>query len=55
MDLLEPGIEPGSPASQPDSLPAELHGKPKYDIILCQLDFNFNVVFHISKRQFLAL
>ena len=28
-DLPDPGIEPGSPASQADSLPAELSGKPK--------------------------
>ena len=29
-DLPNPGIEPGSPALQADSLPAELPGKPKY-------------------------
>ena len=28
MDLPDPGIEPGSPALQADSLPAELSGKP---------------------------
>ena len=28
-DLPNPGIEPGSPASQMDSLPTELTGKPK--------------------------
>ena len=28
-DLPNPGIEPGSPALQADSLPAELPGKPK--------------------------
>ena len=27
-DLPDPGIEPGSPALQADSLPAELGGKP---------------------------
>ena len=27
-DLLEPGIEPGSPALQADSLPTELQGNP---------------------------
>ena len=27
-ELLNPGIEPGSPALQADSLPAELPGKP---------------------------
>ena len=29
MDLLDPGIELGSPALQVDSLPTELSGKPK--------------------------
>ena len=29
-DLLDPGIEPGSPALQADSLPAEPHGKPHH-------------------------
>ena len=28
-DLPDPGIEPGSPALQVDSLPAELSGKPR--------------------------
>ena len=28
-DLPNPGIEPGSPAFQADSLPSELPGKPK--------------------------
>ena len=28
-DLPNPGIEPGSPALQADSLPAELQGKPE--------------------------
>ena len=27
-DLPDPGIKPGSPASQADSLPTELSGKP---------------------------
>ena len=32
-DLPDPGIEPGSPALQEDSLPTELHGKP-YDSLI---------------------
>ena len=28
-DLPDPGIEPGSPALQEDSLPSELPGKPQ--------------------------
>ena len=29
-DLPDPGIEPGSPALQADSLPSEPRGKPKF-------------------------
>ena len=31
-DLPDPGIEPGSPASQADSLPTELPGKPQREL-----------------------
>ena len=31
-NLPDPGIEPGSPALQADSLPSELLWKPSYDI-----------------------
>ena len=30
-DLPDPGIEPGSPALQADSLPTKLQGKPSFD------------------------
>ena len=33
-DLPDPGIEPGSPALQADSLPSEPPGKA-YDLIVC--------------------
>ena len=33
-DLPDPGITPGSPALQVDSLPAELPGKPKQSLLL---------------------
>ena len=33
-DLPNPGIEPGSPALQADSLPTELQGKPIYYVML---------------------
>ena len=32
-DLPDPGIEPGSPALQADSLPTELGGKPSKPLI----------------------
>ena len=32
-DLLDPGIEPGSPALQVDSLPTELSGKHIYRVL----------------------
>ena len=31
VDLFEPGMEPGSPALQADSLSTELSGKPEAD------------------------
>ena len=34
-DLPNPGIEPGSPALQVDSLPAELPGKPYTSPFIC--------------------
>ena len=34
-DLPNPGIQPGSPASQADSLPAELPGKPQVYVHIC--------------------
>ena len=36
-DLPDPRIEPGSPALQADSLPAELLGKPCSFVYICQL------------------
>ena len=41
-DLPDPGIEPGSPALQVDSLPTELSGKPS------------NKLFNIFKTQFVS-
>ena len=34
-DLPDPGIKPGSPAWQADSLPTELSGKPSYFEDIC--------------------
>ena len=39
-DLPDPGIEPGSPTLQVDSLPAELPGKPECRVA-CQYLFAF--------------
>ena len=36
-DLPNPGIEPGSPALQADSLPTELRGKPHIFTYICFL------------------
>ena len=38
-DLPNPGIEPGSPASQADSLPTELQGGP--DMIITHSGVHF--------------
>ena len=39
-DLPDPGIKPGSPALQADSLPAELCGKPKILVGAVNCDLN---------------
>ena len=36
-DLPNPGIEPGSPALQADSLPTDLQWKPSPALIVCRL------------------
>ena len=36
-DLANPGIKPGSPALQADSLPTELEGKPRKDLEVFQI------------------
>ena len=36
-DLPDPGIKPGSPALQADSLPSELPGKPVSTLCVCVL------------------
>ena len=38
-DLPDPGIEPGSPALQADSLPTELSGKPYLTLNLIFVDY----------------
>ena len=42
MDLPNPGIEPGSPALQADSLPTELSGKPRLVRSGCHIDNNID-------------
>ena len=46
-DLPNPGIKPGSPALQVDSLPEELPGKPTKDEVLLLLS-------HFSRVRFFA-
>ena len=45
--LPDPGIKPGSPALQADSLPAEPIGKPKTQCCctLNRLQYNVNIIF----------
>ena len=49
-DLPNPGVEPGSPALQMDSLPTELPGKPfmSYNLLLNALLW-FNTIIYIEK------
>ena len=51
MDLSDPGIEPGSPALQADSLPTELSGKPHkwHNVIKKRLRIKFTVCVPLSK------
>ena len=37
MDLPDPGIEPGFPALQTDSLPTDLSGKPPYELMFFEM------------------
>ena len=41
-DLPDPGIKPGSPALQADSLPAELSGKPIKEIVFVKESKNLS-------------
>ena len=36
-DLPDPGIKPGPPALQADSLPFELQGRPIHEVVVCVL------------------
>ena len=49
-DLLDPGIEPRSPALQADSLPTELPGKPQRTV-RC-LEFHTYLISFVAKRGF---
>ena len=44
-DLPKPGIEPGSPALQADSLPTELSGKPRYTLLNIKRIINKDLLF----------
>ena len=52
MDLPDPGIEPGSPALQAESLPTELSGKPKIERgAVCLIFLNSSIVFYRWRRD----
>ena len=53
-DLPDPGIEPGSPALQADSLPAELPGKP-HDITMYYTNNILYAILSSSKRKMFLL
>ena len=46
-DLPNPGIEPGSPALQTDSLPSEPPGKPTMTYIIKQI-LDFYALYYLS-------
>ena len=51
MDLPDPGIEPGSPTLQADSLPAKLSGKPMTNLesVLKSRNITFLTVVYLVK------
>ena len=55
-DLPHPGIEPGSPALQVDSLPSEPPGKPCVCVCVCVYEvFAFNESMRISSADSCSL
>ena len=46
-ELTDPGIEPGSPALQVDSVPAGLPGEPLFSLF----GFNLHIVFYVLKIE----
>ena len=46
-DLPDPGIEPGSPTLQADSLPSEAPEKPQFLIWVCEIYLEFNCTYHV--------
>ena len=54
MDLPDPGIKPGSPALQADSLPTELLGKPWRALVALfsnMLDIKINILYFMRYFQ----
>ena len=51
-DLLNPGIEPRSPALQADSLPSEPPGKPNFSLLSPK--YNMPVRFYLNKQLGIA-
>ena len=52
-DLPDQGIEPGSPASQADSLPTELSGKKLSIVIVLLLNHSQHTVISLSPEPHL--
>ena len=50
-DLPKPGIKPGSPAQQADSLPSELPGKPKMQVPNSQIQCTFHYIQLFVKQE----
>ena len=53
MDIPNPGIKPGSPALQADSLPAELPGSLQ-DFIFQEASMDVSVFFHLRQNLNMA-
>ena len=50
-DLPDPGIEPGSPALQEDSLPTELLGKPKVITIIKHTEIGAELLIYTASKS----
>ena len=51
-DLPDPGIEPGSPVLQADSLPTELQGSPNYRIAYKIIVMYYRLIMHWNQLRF---
>ena len=52
MDLSDPGIKPGSPALQADSLPTEPPGKPSAPSVTAEMQMEGETLLHVPTNGY---